>query len=193
MKKLLIFLLMLPVMGLAQRGGNNGLASLLNVIIWSGAAAHHHAQLITYPGEWVGTVVYDSTTVAATFTVKNSRLEGDSLHVVLSDKKLTAIDVRNEMGVFKLRRLTNFDNYLHRELFSLNGVTVYDHNIFNTGTKNVQPDELVFLYEGKYYEVNNNLFKKRQKNIRATLAKIPLTEADREAITQQCMQLIKGR
>ncbi|OMP13872.1 proline-rich protein 15-like protein-like protein, partial [Corchorus olitorius] len=89
------------------------------------------------------------------------------------------------MGAFKLRRLTTFDNYLHRELFALNGVTVYDHNIYKTDAKDVQPDELVFLYDGKYYKVNNNLFKKREKNIRATLAEIPITDADREAITQQ--------
>ncbi len=56
----------------------------------------------------------------------------------------------------------------------------------------MQPGQLVFLYDGKYYEVNNNLFKKREKNIRATLAELPISAADKDAITQQCMQLIKA-
>lgn len=192
MKKIFILLLMLPVMGFGQRSGNNGVGLLLNMIIWSGAAAAHHHKPITFPGEWHGTAVYDSTTVSATFTVKNGMLAGDTLNVALRDKKLTSIDIQNEMGAFKLRRLTTFDNYLHRELFALNGVTVYDHNIYKTDAKDVQPDELVFLYDGKYYKVNNNLFKKREKNIRATLAEIPIADADREAITQQCMLLIKS-
>lgn len=190
MKKIVILLLLLPIMGFSQRGSSSA-ALLINMIIWSGAAGAHH-QPITFPGEWEGTAVYNNTPVSATFTVKEGKISGDTLNVFLRDKKLTAIDIHNDRGAFKLRRLTDFDNYLYRELFIINGVTVYDHNIYNTGTKNVQPRRLVFLHQGKYYEVNNNLFKKREKNIRAILAEIPITDADRDAILVQCMQLIKS-
>lgn len=191
MKKIFILFLLLPIMGFSQRGGN-GAGLLINMIIWAGVASAHHHQPITFPGEWEGTAVYNEIPVAAIFTVKEGKIIGDTLNVFLRDKKLTAIDIHNENGGFKLRRLISFDNYLHRELFVLNGVTVYDHNIYNTGTKNVQPGQLVFLYDGKYHEVNNSLFKKREKNIRATLAELPISAADKDAITQQCMQFIKA-
>lgn len=192
MKKIVVLLLLIPIMGLAQNGG--GLSPILALVIFTGAIPHNHTSLsrISFPGEWDGTAVYCNDTITGNFAVKRGVLETEKLSTRLLDSKLTLLHLKRVNEELYLERLNGYDGLIHRRLFENFGVTVYDNNWYTFNNKDVKRGSLLFLYEGKFYALRNNIFKHTDENIRNVMAQIALPEEEREAILQQCMKLIKA-